>query len=158
MNREQIIQKLRDYFEVQELVGELTFNMLGSESWQVFDTDTLHCLLIIREGINLPMIVNNWHKGGKFDERGYRSNLQYIAKNKTLSGVLYISGHVLGKAIDFVVVGMDAEDVRTWIEDNADLFPCKIRLEWCMNGKPITWVHYDTKQVPKLPKVYKFNV
>jgi len=53
---------------------------------------------------------------------------------------------------------MNAVDVRKWIVENADLFPCKIRLERNMNGKPIRWVHVDTMSDISKPKVYQFDV
>lgn len=158
MNRTQIISKLKEYFKPYELVGKRTYEKLGGDSWQVFDTDTLHCLLIMREGIDKPFTVNTWFNGGKYDERGYRSNVQDIVKRKTLRNSLYLSGHPMGKAFDFKVSGMESEDVRNWIEDHADEFPCKVRLEWHKGGTPISWVHFDTKQIAGLPKVYKFNI
>jgi len=166
MERSTIIKKLSKYFATHELVGKATYEFFearNEDSWQVFDTDTLHCLLIMREGIGLPFSVNNWFWGGTYDERGFRSNIQYIVRSKTNKGIIYLSGHPLGKAIDFQVDGMGAEDVRNWIEDHAKEFPCKIRLEWKKKNKegvykPITWVHYDTKQIDSKPKIYKFNI
>jgi len=169
MDRELIIEELKDYFIIQELVGPDTYKLLGEESWQVYDTDTLHCLLLMRLKIDKPFTVNNWHKGGSYDERGFRSNIQPIVKSKTEKNQLYLSGHLMGKAIDFTVKDMTPEQVRDWIEQNADIFPCKIRLEWKKKdtnknsptfGKmiPITWVHFDTKQDSTKPKIYKFNV
>jgi hypothetical protein len=158
MKRTEIINKLKQYFKPYELVGKRTHEKLGGDSWQVFDTDTLHCLLIMREGINKPFTINTWFNGGQYDERGFRSNVQFIPKDKTLRNRLYLSGHVMGKAFDFKVSGMESEDVRNWIEANADLFPCKVRLEWRKGGVPISWVHFDTKQIAGFPKVYKFNI
>ena len=160
MNRTEIINKLSEYFGIYELVDKITYEKFGNESWQFFDTDTLHVLLIIREGIGKPIEVNNWYWGGVYDERGLRTNICSIVSQKTKAGRLYLSGHVLGKAIDFKVKGMESEDVRMWIRANEDLFPCKIRLEHkkLSTGKPISWVHFDTKHVEKLPKIYFFNV
>ena len=44
-------------------------------------------------------------------------NLCSIVQAKTRKEILYLSGHVLGKAFDFKVKGMDSEDVRKWIID-----------------------------------------
>ena len=71
---------------------------------------------------------------------------------------MYLSAHVMGKAIDFDVKGMKATEVRDWVEENQDIFPYKIRLENKMNGKPIRWSHLDVYYSRKNPKVYKFNV
>ena len=158
MTRIEILSDLSNYFKVHELVGRRTYETLGEDAWQVFDTDTLHCLLIMRKGINKPFSINNWFWGGQFSQRGFRSNISQIVKDKTLANKIYLSGHPIGKAFDFQVTGVDAELVRNWIEAHASLFPCKIRLEWRKNGVPISWVHFDTKYKESNPKVYKFDV
>ena len=129
MNRDEIIGRLKRYFAIYELVDEPVFRKYRDTAWQFFDTETLHTLLVLREGINLPFTVNNWYWGGRYDERGLRVNTSPIFYNKTIKKKMYLSGHVLGKAIDFKVKGMHADDVRQWIVENQDLLPCKIRLE-----------------------------
>lgn len=164
MTRVEIISDLKKYFDVRELVGPEVYNKHHEDSWFVFDTDTLHCLLIIREGIGRRSTINNWHYAKKgetiFDERGYRSNISAIMAGKTAKKMLYLTAHGLGKGFDIVFEGISADEVRAWIYSNADLFPCKIRLEHIVNatGKTITWVHFDTCYYEKNPKVYLFNV
>lgn len=158
MRREKVIRELKAYFRIEELVSKQVFDTYKDDAWALFQTDTLHCLLIMRKGINKPFSVNNWLWGGEYSQRGFRENLSEIVLNKTLKNKLYTSGHVLGCAIDFVVSGMDAEDVRNWIVEHADLFPCKVRLEHKLNGSPITWVHFDTKHYERHPKIYLFNM
>jgi len=158
MDRKQIIDSLKKYFIIQELVGPEMYKKHGDNSWFVFETDTLHSLLIMRVGINKPFTINDWFWGGIYSQRGYRDTTQKIIKDKVDAGILYVSGHPLGCAFDFKVKGMNSERVRIWIEEHADLFPCKIRLEWKKNGVPITWVHFDCKWYENNPKIYKFNV
>lgn len=160
MTRKQILRELSNYFRPFELVDELTYNKFGKSALQFFDTDTLHCLLILREGINKPFTVNTWYWGGRYDERGLRTNICDIVYKKTLKKKLYLSGHLLGKAFDFKVKGMTSDDVRQWAVDNSHLFPCKIRFENVntLTGKPITWVHFDTKWIERNPKVYLFDI
>ena len=69
-----------------------------------------------------------------------------------------MSPHIFGKSFDFDVKDMTAVEVREWIVDNADKFPCKIRLERNMGGKPISWVHMDTMSDHTKPMVYQFDV
>lgn len=157
-NREEIEQELKKYFLTQELVGKYTYKKHGNRSWKFFSTEALNMLLIIREGLNKPITVNNWHKKGRFSQRGLRSNMQNIFRQMFWSRKLYLSGHVLGEAFDFDVKGMSANDVRKWILDNDNLFPFKIRLESKKRGKFINWVHIDCIQEVKNPKVYLFNV
>ena len=157
--RNSIIQKLKsNYFDVRELVGPRVYKKFDQQSWQVFDTDTLHCLLIIREYLDTPFTVNTWHKGGKFKQRGFRSNISDLSLKKTLKDILYTSGHVMGKAIDFVPKDMTATEARKMIKELSNVLPCKIRLERKINGKEISWVHFDIKQIDKLPKVYEFDI
>jgi len=91
-----------------------------------------------REGLHKPMTINNWKWGGSFSQRGLRHNRSSMVQKKTS---IYLSAHMFGKAVDFDVQGMSAVEVREWIVENEDLFPCKIRLERNLKGKPISWVH-----------------
>jgi hypothetical protein len=160
MNRKEVIKALKKYFKIHELVGPRMYATYGDEAWFVFETDTLHCLLLMRVGIGKRFYLNNWFWGGDKTQRGYRDTTQQIIKDKVEKEILYVSGHPLGNAFDYVVDGMTAEEVREWIEDHQDIFPCKIRLEWKVksSGEPITWVHFDTKWFDYNPKIYKFNV
>ena len=160
MERKEIINGLKAFFSIDELVDKSTYKAHGDRAWKFFDTDLLHAILIIRVNLDKPMTINNWIKGGKFSQRGLRTNICSIVRKKTESLRLYLSAHVLGKGIDFDVSGMIAEDVRIWIKENKNLFPFKIRLEWKFNstGKAISWVHLDTFSEEKNPKVYLFNV
>jgi len=160
MTRDQVIDRLSKYFDIRELVGPEIYRKYGGASWQFLQTELLHNLLFIREGIGLPIIGNNWHKGGIWDERGHRSNVQTILKDKTFDCILYLSGHVLGCGFDFDVLGMSPDNVRQWIIDNQKELPHKIRLEhkYESSGKTINWTHMDTKYLKSNPKVLLFNV
>ena len=156
--RQDIIDEAKKYFKIQELVSKTVYNAYGEGSWALLQSDILMCLCLIRVGINKPIHVNNWDNGGVFDERGFRENISDIASRKTEQGKLYTSGHLLGMAIDFHINGMSSEKVRDWIVEHEDIFPCKVRLERKLNGKPISWVHIDTKYYDDNPKVYLFDV
>lgn len=160
MNDYEILKNIKKYFGIKELVGWQTCAKYGENSWQFLDIRLLQALLIVREGLKKEIYVNNWIKGGNFSERGLRSNVQNIVKSNTMSNNLYLSAHVMGKAVDFDVKGMSAEDVRNWIKENAHLFPFKIRLEHIdtSTNKPINWVHMDVIQNVKNPQIYLFNV
>jgi len=158
MERKQIIQKIKDYFSASEFVDSTVYKKYGENSFKFIDTDLLYCILIIREELGKPITINNWKSGGKFSQRGLRTNISSIVKKKSDSGRLYLSAHLFGRAIDFDVKGMSAEEVRMWIKDNSHLFPCKIRLEHHLKGNPINWVHLDTIDEDKNPDIYLFNV
>lgn len=130
--REEIISELRKFFQVSELVCEHTYSEWGERSWQFLDTDYLHCLLVIRQDIlKRPMVCN--HDGA--NQRGLRCNRCELVKDKTS---VYLSSHVLGKAGDFTVQGMTAQQARSRIRNMAHVLPCNIRME---GG--VSWLHFD---------------
>jgi len=150
------MKTIKDYFRIEELVDKTVYDKYGEAAWKFLDKDILTCMLDVREGLGKPITVNNWKAGGSFSQRGLRHNMSSLVKNKTR---LYLSAHIFGKAFDFDVKGMTAVEVREWIVANPDKFPCKIRLERNMNGKPISWIHMDTmSDDSKLFKVYQFDV
>ena len=162
MVRNDIINKIKykGYFIIQELVGPEVYAKHGQNSWFVLSTELLETILFIREIKGVPMYVNDWHKGGGFDERGHRANIQEIVKNKTVKDILYTSGHPLGQAVDFTFKGETAEETRNWLLSIQNELPYKIRLEhkYKSSGVPITWVHLDVKYFEQNPKVYLFNI
>lgn len=146
MNREEIIRELHKYFQISELVCEHTHARWDERAWQFLDTDYLHCLLVIRRDIlQLPMTCN--HSGA--NQRGLRCNMCELVKEKEEN---YLSSHILGKAGDFTVKGLTAQEARQRIKNNAHLLPCNIRLE---NG--VSWLHFDVlPQFDITEKVFLF--
>ena len=147
MERNEIIEALKQYFNVKELVCPHCFERWGEKSWQFLDTMWLWCLLIIRRDIlKAPMSCNL----GTYTQRGLRCNLCEMVKIKVK---LYLSSHLFGKAGDFTVKGMTAEQARKKIIESASLLPCNIRLE-----KDVTWLHFDVlSQFGVSEKVYLFK-
>lgn len=147
MNRDKIIRELHNYFQVRELVCEHTFSKWGERSWQFLDTAFLECLLVIRRDIlQLPMTCN--HSGA--NQRGLRCNRCELVKGKDS---VYLSSHILGKAGDFSVQGLTAEQARQRIREMQHLLPCPIRME-----KGVSWLHFDVlPQYGIDMKVYEFS-
>ena len=147
MNRDKIIRELHNYFQVSELVCGHTFSRWGERSWQFLDTDYLAALLIIRRDIlQLPMTCNS----SSATQRGLRCNMCELVKEKNKN---YLSSHILGKAGDFTVKGLTAEQARERIIQNAHLLPCNIRLE-----DKVTWLHMDVlPQFDIKERVYLFS-
>lgn len=146
-DRNAIIKALKRYFAVKELVCPHCYAKFGEKSWQFLDTDLLYCLLLLRETIICkPMVVNyNGHW-----QRGLRCNMCDLVKGKAS---VYLSAHVLGKAVDFNVPGMSAEEVRKLIKSHAPSFPCNVRLE-----RGVSWVHFDVLQAYGVKeRVYEFS-
>lgn len=148
MTREQILSEIRKYFDVEELVCNHTYAKWGVQSWQFLDTDYLHALLVIRRDIlKKPMWCNSKTK----HQRGLRCNRCEMVRGKSS---VYLSAHVLGKAGDFDVTGMTAEQARQKIKENAHLLPCPVRLE-----KGVSWLHIDVRPDDTRPgqKVIEFS-
>lgn len=153
MTDHEILRGIRKYFSIYELVGRATYRKYGEGAWRFLDIRALHMLLIVREGVGRPITVNDWKWGGRFAQRGLRTNIQQLFWGYFKRKKLYLSAHVLGKGFDFDVEGMSAEDVRRWIIEHAELFPFKVRLE-----AGVSWVHVDVIQDESKPKVYEFHV
>ena len=156
MTDSEIFEKIKNYFSIEELVDKATYDKYGeAKCWQFLCPRLLETLIILREGIGKSMTINSWKNGGSQQQRGLRHNRSSMVKNK---GSIYLSAHMLGKAVDITVSGMEAEDARNWIVENQDLFPYKIRLEHKKNGVPISWLHIDVYSLESNPHVYLFNV
>ena len=147
MTRQQIISEVKKYFKINELVCDHIFNAKRDGAWNFLDTDYLHALLVIRRDIlAAPMVCNN----GVSTQRGMRCNKCDIVRRKTN---VYISAHILGKAGDFTVSGMTAEEARRKIKASAALLPCPIRIE-----KDVDWLHFDVRSQDGYScKVYEFK-
>ena len=123
MTRQEILTAIKPYFDIDELVCDHTYAKWGENAWQFLDTDYLHCLLVIRRDITKrPM----WCNGSQKKQRGLRCNRCDMVRSKS---AVYLSSHVLGKAGDFTISGLSAENARKLIKEKADLLPCPIRME-----------------------------
>jgi hypothetical protein len=145
-----MIQK-PEYFDLPELVCEDVFNEYGERAWQFFDSRLLITLDTIRDRIGKPIFVNDWQIHGSYSQRGLRCFRCDLVKAKIEAGEMYMSAHCLGKAADFNVQGLLAEEVRLWIASHANWWPYHIRLE-----KGVSWVHLDVFDQSE-NKVYIFE-
>lgn len=147
MKRNEIITEIGKFFTIEELVCDHTLAKWGEKSWQFLDTAFLHNLLVIRRDIlQLPMICNH----DEAHQRGLRCNRCELVKDKSS---VYLSSHVLGKAGDFTVQGITAQEARSRIRNNAHLLPYPLRME---GG--VSWLHIDVlPQYGVTQKVYEFT-
>ena len=141
------------YFSVKELVCKHVYERYGEKAAMFLDDKLIETLNVIREQILCaPMTVNNLHAGGNFTQRGLRCNICELVKNKTDAGRLYLSAHMLGKAVDCNADGMTAQEARRLIIEKQELLPYPIRLE---DG--VSWLHIDLYDNGKKEKVYLFK-
>lgn len=137
--RRQLIEKLKKYFDIRELVCPHTYNAFGEKSWQFFDRDLLETLLVLRENVfGTSMLINNYHMKGTLSQRGLRCNICNIPKEKTLKNLIYLSAHPNGAGFDADVKGLTAAQARAKVKANAHLLPVPVRCE-----ADVTWLHLD---------------
>lgn len=147
MTRNELIQEVKKNFQLKELVCPHCVKTYGDKAWQFLSTELLSTIYVLRnEVINKPMIVNN---GTTFTQRGLRCNICELVKSKNTP---YMSAHNLGKAIDFHVNGMSAEEVRQLIKNNIDKFEYPIRLE-----EDVNWIHIDVYTLDSDKKLVTFT-
>ena len=143
------------YFQPYELVDKLTYSQKGYDSLALFTPQILLALDNVREFFGKPITVNNWHEGGPFQWRGWRTE----AEADKLLGLPPGTHpgheqHSLGNAFDFDIQGLTAEQVRTMIVAYQDrpLLSGITRLE-----ANTSWVHMDCKVlVTPLKRIHVF--
>lgn len=151
MTREELLKKVQKNFQLKELVCPHVLNAFGNNAWQFISTELLSVIYTLRNIIiKKPMIINSYQNN--LTQRGLRCNICQLCKDKTDLNKIYISAHSLGKAIDFHVNGMSAEEVRNLIRSNIDKFEYSVRLE-----RDVNWVHIDTYTVDGVTKLIEFN-
>lgn len=137
---------------VKEVVCPHIYQKWGDKAIRFIDPDLIEVLNVIRNKIlKCPIVINN----GTWKQRGMRCNLCGLVVEKTNNGQPYLTAHLLGKAIDFSCKTYTVPQVHELIKKNADLFPCKIRLESPENAS--TWIHVDLMAYGQKEKVYTFR-
>ena len=142
--------KKAKYFKIYELVGKNVYNKYGEDAWKFIDAKLIDNIDWLREKLNRKITANTYYWGGRFNQRGLRHNLSAITIKKTLKKLIYLSAHILGKALDFDVEGMTAKQVRDFIKKHQKELPHPCRLE-----EGVTWVHMDV--IDTGIKVYIFK-
>ncbi len=122
-------------FQPFELVDKQTLERFKGDIWFLFNSRVLIALDGIRNYFKRSVIVNNWHDGGSFQHRGYRTH-----ESKDWS---QYSQHC-GNAIDCDVEDMKADDVRKEIIDNKD--NVYFYLITCLEVG-INWIHFDCRNI-----------
>ena len=140
-------------FKLYELVDSVTYSMYGNRAWEFFTSEILMSIDGVRDFMQLPVRVNNWFWGGRFQWRGARTKICKVGARKSEHRLIYYNNYPphLCNAIDFDVKGMPAESVRGIILGYKDheLFQHINRME-----KDTNWVHIDCKPVEERIKVF----
>ena len=135
------------FFQLQELIDRTTFETLGEEAWQKFNTEALIALDDLREYFNASITINDWSRGGQSQWRGYRSSACPIGATH--------SQHRSGNAFDCTIKGYTAAEARAEIIAHQDdeLLKRIMRLE-----DKVSWVHFDCGRIPdNKQRIYLFQ-
>jgi len=127
--------KISENFYLDEVMHPDVYKKFGKKSRWFIDHRLIDIVQYIRTATDKPITINTWFDGGKFKERGLRDP-------KTKTGAQY-SQHKFGKALDFTVSGMTADEVREKIlgEWKDDL----INLGLTAIEAGVSWVHIDIR-------------
>ena len=136
------------HFTIKELVCPHVLQKYGERAWMFLDSRLILNLDTIRERLNRPITVNT----GSLTQRGLRCPQCQIVKDKIKAGELYMSAHTMGKAVDFDVEDMKADEVRLWLAKNGKFLPYPIRVE-----SGVSWVHMDVFDNNTEQHVYFFR-
>ena len=104
-----VIQYVPRHFKVEELVDETTFKKFGNKSFRLLDPRILVSIDRMRKHFNKPIIVNNW-KWSKSCQHNYRQWSGLRTSNSPWYSMY--SQHTFGRAIDCIIDGISAEEVR----------------------------------------------
>jgi hypothetical protein len=92
------------HFGVEEFLPPDLYNQYGERGlYQLMDPRILYTMDALRDHFGVPITVNNYHSGGQFQQRGFRNALGTGAE---------LSQHRYGRACDFDIKGMYAEEFR----------------------------------------------
>lgn len=130
---------LPQYFDLREFVPPEVYQALGVKAWAVLDPRIVWTMDQIRMWTRKPITINNWHIGGAFKYRGFRP------RDYTETAAKY-SQHFMGRAADFDVSGMTADEFRKTMKMSQGI-PAFKYVTACEEG--VNWVHIDIRPVPK---------
>lgn len=137
----ELIQKIKRYFALPELVGRDVYAKYGELAWAFLDHRLLDVILWLREGLGIPLVCNT----AALQQRGLRTNLSPLVQEKTKAGKMYLSAHCIGKGVDLSSSKMSAKDMRKWIRQHIDKCPHPIRMEGDKSAP--TWLHIDVMNI-----------
>ena len=136
-----------EYFKASELVPKMIYDIFGDDSFYFLDEKILRIADRIRDHFGAPMMVNNYAKG--LHNRGYRLPLSNVGSP--------LSTHKTGRALDFNIDGLSAEDVyMDIITHEKEFFDMGIRRVEKLEHTP-TWTHIDIKETNK-DIIYYFDI
>lgn len=108
------MNKISSYFYLYEFVPKEIYERWGDKSIWFIDRRIVLLADFIRDRFGKPMTINNWHEGGPFSYRGFRQRSCEVGGD--------LSQHRFGRAIDFNIAGLTAQEVYKDLIDNQDMY------------------------------------
>jgi len=71
-NKEEKEMKVSKSFRLEEFVPKEIYEKYKDQSIWFSRPEVINLAQVIRDYFGRPMTINNWHSGGKFNERGFR--------------------------------------------------------------------------------------
>ncbi|MHA4989108.1 hypothetical protein [Cetobacterium somerae] len=129
------------YFKGKELVSPEVYKIYGENVLKFISKDILIFLDLLREDLGVPILVNRPNVG--ITQRGLRTTIDSLVKEKVQNNKLYLSAHVLGRGVDFEVPSMDMKKVYERIINNPKRYTMITRIEDPNITLPRGYIHVD---------------
>lgn len=124
-------------FIIKELVPKEIYVRWGDKSIWFIDERIFHLINFIRTRFAKPMTINNWHTGGGFNNRGFRTPTCVIGAT--------LSQHRFGRAVDFNIDGVTPQEIYKDIVDNFSLYAKEGLTTIEDISLTIGWTHIDIR-------------
>jgi hypothetical protein len=122
------------HFKPQEFLPPGVYNDYGERALYILmDPRILWTMDALRERLNLPIIVNTYHNGGSFTQRGFRTDQTIGAE---------LSQHRYGRACDFTITGWTSEMFRQTVRTNAKILGDSLQYITRIEDD-VSWCHID---------------
>lgn len=135
------------YFKGKELVSPEVYKIHGENVLKFISRDILIFLDLLREDLGVPILVNRPSVG--ITQRGLRTTIDSIVKDKVKNNKLYLSAHVLGRGVDFEVPSMDMKKVYERIINNPRRYSMITRIEDPNVTLAKGYIHVDNMETGK---------
>lgn len=105
--------KISPNFHIEEFVPQGIFDQYGEKSVWFVDMRLIEGMEWLRSYFGAAIIINNWHQGGPFQNRGFRTPQTTVGRR--------LSQHRFGRACDFNVVGIKPQVVWARLQKDWDI-------------------------------------
>lgn len=149
------VVKLKN-FRVEELVSSHLYQLLGDNSWSLFNGEFLvevdQFVSDIKEDLGCKsVVINDWLWNGPFTQSGFREANSTTGSKK--------SQHRQGNALDLKFVGITIDEALDYLIKHQDRYPYIKRYEDLSATRSTNkyggWLHLDGKlSEPKLRGFY----